>query len=77
MLARKFLDAFADPATHAEYLTSQTFASELLEVCDYVSTVFEPEPRCVFLQSPCYVIGDIHGNLEDLHFFADNLWKVK
>ena len=24
------------------------------------------EPRCVFLQSPAYVFGDIHGNLEDL-----------
>jgi hypothetical protein len=28
------------------------------------------------LQSPVYVIGDIHGNLEDLHFFADNVWKL-
>jgi hypothetical protein len=23
-----------------------------------------------------YVFGDIHGNLEDLHFFADNIWKL-
>lgn len=23
-----------------------------------------------------YVFGDIHGNLEDLHFFSDNLWKL-
>lgn len=22
------------------------------------------------------MFGDIHGNLEDLHFFADNLWKL-
>lgn len=28
------------------------------------------------MQSPVYVFGDIHGNLEDLHFFADNIWKL-
>ena len=61
MLAQKFLDAFADPSAYHEYLTSHAFAAELLEVCDYVNTLFEPEPRCVFLQSPCYVFGDIHG----------------
>ena len=36
----------------------------------------EEEPRCLFMQSPVYVFGDIHGNLEDLHFFADNIWKL-
>jgi hypothetical protein len=39
--------------------------------------MLEAEPRCVFLQSPVYVFGDIHGNLEDLNFFADNIWKVR
>ena len=61
MLAQKFLDAFNDPSSHAEYLTSHAFAAELLEVCDYANTLFEPEPRNVFLQSPVYVFGDIHG----------------
>jgi hypothetical protein len=28
------------------------------------------------MQSPVYVFGDIHGNLEDLHFFSDNLWRL-
>jgi hypothetical protein len=44
--------------------------------CQAASALFEAEPRCAFLQSPVYVIGDIHGNLEDLHFFADNVWKL-
>ena len=26
------------------------------------------------LSSPAYVIGDIHGNMADLRFFAENLW---
>jgi diadenosine tetraphosphatase ApaH/serine/threonine PP2A family protein phosphatase len=30
----------------------------------------------VYLQSPCYIFGDIHGNLEDLHFFSDNIWRL-
>lgn len=38
--------------------------------------MFEREPRVVFLQSPAYVFGDIHGNLEDLHFFSDNIWRL-
>lgn len=28
------------------------------------------------LESPAYVFGDTHGNLEDLHFFSDNLWRL-
>jgi len=75
-LAKKFLKAFNRPRDHVDYLNSHNFAAEILEVCDYVTSVFEPEPRCVFLQSPCYVFGDIHGNLEDLHFFSDNVWKL-
>ena len=38
--------------------------------------LLDKEPRCLFMQSPVYVFGDIHGNLEDLHFFADNIWKL-
>ena len=28
------------------------------------------------LESPAYVFGDTHGNLEDLHFFSDHIWKL-
>jgi hypothetical protein len=49
---------------------------DLKRLCSRVAPIFESEPRCVFIQSPVYVFGDIHGNLEDLHFFADNMWKV-
>ncbi|KAL3903360.1 MAG: hypothetical protein SGILL_010474, partial [Bacillariaceae sp.] len=41
-----------------------------------VRNVLEREPRVVYLQSPCYIFGDIHGNLEDLHFFSDNIWRL-
>lgn len=34
------------------------------QVCQRVAPIFEAEPRTVLLQSPVYVFGDIHGNLE-------------
>ena len=73
--AEHFIAAFQEPVKYVQYLTSQKFAQDIMAVCAEVCNIFEQEPRCVFLQSPTYVIGDIHGNLEDLHFFADNLWK--
>ncbi len=35
-----------------------------MRLCKGVSHLYEAEPRCVFMQSPVYVFGDIHGNLE-------------
>jgi hypothetical protein len=75
ILAERFISAFQNPLEYVSYIKSEDFASDIIEICDTVCEIFENEPRCVFLQSPVYVIGDIHGNLEDLHFFADNLWK--
>ncbi|KAG5177643.1 Metallo-dependent phosphatase-like protein, partial [Tribonema minus] len=44
-------------------------------LCDQASALLEQEARCLTLQSPCHVFGDIHaGNLDDLHFFADTVW---
>ncbi|CAM9842118.1 unnamed protein product, partial [Discosporangium mesarthrocarpum] len=64
------------PKEHANYLTSVMFARDVLRLCARVGPIFENEPRCIFIQSPVYVFGDIHGNLEDLNFFADNIWKL-
>jgi Calcineurin-like phosphoesterase len=75
-IAEKFLTVFQNPVDYLPYLRSTTFASDLSKVCTAVSAIFEEEPRCIFLQSPVYVFGDIHGNLEDLHFFSDNMWKL-
>ncbi|CAM9309797.1 unnamed protein product [Chrysoparadoxa australica] len=75
-LAQKMISMFRNPKEHADYLTSQRFAKDVLRLCRKVGAVFESEPRCIFVQSPVYVFGDIHGNLEDLHFFADNIWKL-
>jgi len=76
LIAEKFVGVFQQPLDHIAYLQSAQFANELIEVCEAVEAVLEEEPRVIFMQSPVYVIGDIHGNLEDLHFFADNIWKL-
>ena len=76
LLALKLVNMFKDPASHLEYLKSEDFATDLLTLSKKVKPLLEEEPKCAFLQSPCYVFGDIHGNLEDLHFFSDNIWRL-
>lgn len=75
-IAERFLKMFSDPTNYISYLQSNSFATDLVQVCQAVGELLEKQPRCLFLQSPVYVFGDIHGNLEDLHFFADNIWKL-
>lgn len=75
-LINRIVDMFKDPHSHVAYLKSEQFAKDLIKLNNKVRKVLEDEPRCVFLQSPAYVFGDIHGNLEDLHFFADNIWRL-
>jgi hypothetical protein len=73
---QRILDMFARPSHHMEYLNSEVFFKDLLKLAQKAKGLFEREPRVVFLQSPSYVFGDIHGNLEDLHFFSDNIWRL-
>eukprot|EP00571_Detonula_confervacea_P004615 CAMPEP_0172328968 /NCGR_PEP_ID=MMETSP1058-20130122/60631_1 /TAXON_ID=83371 /ORGANISM="Detonula confervacea, Strain CCMP 353" /LENGTH=648 /DNA_ID=CAMNT_0013046113 /DNA_START=1565 /DNA_END=3511 /DNA_ORIENTATION=+ len=75
-LINRIQDMFRSPNEHVGYLKSEQFAKDLLKLNKKVKTILEDEPRCVFLQSPAYVFGDIHGNLEDLHFFSDNVWNL-
>ena len=63
-IAEKFVTAFQNPVDHLVYLQSQEFAKHFISACETVGQLLEKEPRCVAIESPCYVIGDIHGNLE-------------
>ena len=76
LLAQKFIEMFKKPIENVNYLKSSIFANDLIEICYSICDILENEPRCLFMQSPIYVIGDIHGNLEDLHFFTDNLFPL-
>lgn len=75
-LVSRILEMFKEPESHVQYLTSMEFAKDLLKLTKKIKTVLEQEPRVAFVQSPAYVFGDIHGNLEDLHFFSDNVWRL-
>lgn len=75
-LINRIQDMFRSPNEHVGYLKSEQFAKDLIKLNKKVRGILEDEPRCVFLQSPAYVFGDIHGNLEDLHFFSDNIWNL-
>ena len=72
----KFIQIFQNPVEYMSYLQSSKFSSDLITLCITLETLLEEELRCLLLQSPVYVFGDIHGNLEDLHFFSDNIWKL-
>ncbi|KAL3788623.1 hypothetical protein ACHAWO_011839 [Cyclotella atomus] len=75
-LVERIENMFRSPSDSLGYLKSEEFAKDLLRLNKKVRGILEEESRCVFLQSPAYVFGDIHGNLEDLHFFSDNIWNL-
>ncbi len=57
-----------------DYLFGNAFRSDLITLCDMAKPLLESEPRCIRLQSPCHVFGDIHGNMDELHFFNEVIW---
>jgi len=74
--AQRVIQGFMYSTEEKSYLHSSTFAQDIIELSRQVAPVFEAEPRVLELVSPTYVFGDIHGNVEDLQFFQDNLWKL-
>ncbi|XP_032239117.2 uncharacterized protein LOC116618970 [Nematostella vectensis] len=51
-------------------------ANCLLSVCRSLREVVMEEPRMLRVQSPVYVLGDLHGNFRDLVCFEKLLWRM-
>lgn len=52
-----------------------TLSTVIVKLCVEAEIIFKKEPRCVKLNSPCYVLGDIHGNFHDLMIYERILWR--
>lgn len=47
----------------------------LLELYKEMGQILESEYKCQKIYPPCYVMGDLHGNLEDLLSLEKTIWK--
>lgn len=41
-----------------------------------VIDILKDESPLLELQTPCSVIGDIHGNFTDMEYLSEHLWKM-
>lgn len=57
-----------------ERTNRQHLAEDIRRVCSQAEQIFKHENRVVSVTSPCYVLGDIHGNLNDLRTYERILW---
>lgn len=46
----------------------------ITRLCSKMEKLFAKEPRILQIESPCTVMGDIHGNLTDLRTYERALW---
>ena len=59
-----------------EFLNATDFVDNFVTICRQTSLLLQKESRVLKLSSPCYVLGDIHGNMDDLRFFGTKLWPL-
>jgi len=50
-------------------------ARSLVSVIEQTKEILMREPRLVNVPAPCYVMGDLHGNFQDLKAFEQAFWK--
>lgn len=60
--------------TSWERIDRKLLAEDIRSLCGQAEIIFKKEARVVPVTSPCYVLGDIHGNLNDLRTYERILW---
>jgi hypothetical protein len=53
-----------------------SLGKSIVNLCKEVREIIKYESRCLKLSSPCYILGDIHGNYQDLICFEKSLWRA-
>jgi len=56
------------------YFWSKDYARDFLSLCERVKSVFKTESPVLDIRGATHVFGDVHGNIDDLFFFRDNVW---
>ncbi|EGD78643.1 serine/threonine-protein phosphatase [Salpingoeca rosetta] len=60
--------------------TSTNYCKELFTLlpalCAAATQCLQNDDMLVELSSPCYVLGDLHGNFRDLQYFSANFWRA-
>mmetsp|Transcript_40641 Transcript_40641/g.128150 ORF Transcript_40641/g.128150 Transcript_40641/m.128150 type:complete len:616 (-) Transcript_40641:113-1960(-) len=59
-----------------EGLRSSMLKDAIINVVYHAKNITAKENRLLDIPSPCYVLGDVHGNLHDLNFFIKMLWPA-
>lgn len=60
--------------TSWERIDRKILAEDIRKICQQADQIFKQEMRVVGVNSPCFVLGDIHGNLNDLRIYERILW---
>lgn len=60
----------------SQFVISSLTVDLIIQLCREVTEIFLIEPPVLKLNTPCIVMGDIHGNINDLLTYEEQLWSL-